>query len=151
MHCFTVSLFGHRFIEDLRRLDSQLVPWVKGLMQAKEHVVFLVGRNGEFDEYAASVIKRLQREVGAGKHELVLILPYAVSDLEYYDVYYDSVIIPESLCGAHPKAAIALKNRWMVEHSDLVIAYAERKRGGAYTALKYAEKLKKKTVNLCEM
>lgn len=41
-----------------------------------------------------------------------------------------------------------LKNQWMIEQSDLVIVYIERKEGGAYTAMKYAEKLNKKVINL---
>ncbi len=36
----------------------------------------------------------------------------------------------------------------MIEQSDLVIIYIERKEGGAYTAMKYAEKLNKKVINL---
>ncbi len=58
--------------------------------------------------------------------------------------YYDHILIPEGVYGAHHKAAITKKNRWMVEQSDLVIAYIERALGGAYTAMKYAEKQKKK-------
>ena len=36
----------------------------------------------------------------------------------------------------------------MIEHSNLVIVYLERNKGGAYTAMKYAEKLNKKVINL---
>ena len=77
-----------------------------------------------------------------------MVLPYTVADLEYYEKYYDSIIIPESLHGAHPKAAITLKNRWMIEQSDLVMIYVEREKGGAYAAMKYAEKLNKRIINL---
>ena len=76
------------------------------------------------------------------------MLPYAVTALEFYEKYYDSIIIPETVYGAHPKAAITLKNRWMIEQSDLVIVYVERNSGGAYKAMKYAEKLNKKLINL---
>ena len=36
----------------------------------------------------------------------------------------------------------------MVEKSDLVICYVERESGGAYSAIKYAKKLKKRVVNI---
>ena len=148
MDIFTVSLFGHREISNLRRLEELLYPIIKDLIKSKSYVSFLVGRNGEFDEYTASIIKLMQKELGKENNEINLVLPYKVADIEYYEKYYDSIIIPPSIQGAHPKQAITLKNRWMVEMSDLVIVYVERENGGAYAAMKYAEKLNKNVVNI---
>lgn len=147
MNVFTVALFGHRRIDNLQLLNDRLSPIIKELIQTRSHVVFLIGRNGEFDEYAASIIKILQKELGKENSDLVLVLPYTVADLKYYEKYYDQIIIPKNLYGAHPKSAITLKNRWMVEQSDLVIVFAKRK-GGAYTAMKYAEQQNKKIIHL---
>ena len=58
------------------------------------------------------------------------------------------MILPECIERMHPKAAIVKRNQWMIEQADLVILYAERKEGGAYTAQKYAEGLEKKIINL---
>ena len=148
MNIFTVSLFGHREIDDLRLLDAKLTPIIKELIQTKTYVSFLIGRNGEFDEYAASVIKITQKEVGKENNDITLVLPYTVAGLEYYEKYYDNIIIPESVYMAHPKSAISLKNRWMVEQSDLVITHVEREEGGAYNAMKYAKSLSKDIINL---
>ena len=148
MKAFTVSLFGHREIDTIRELENLLALTIKELMRAKSYVIFLVGRNGEFDEYAASVIKRVQKEVGKEKSEIILVLPYKVADVGYYEKYYDNIIIPDGIERAHPKAAITLKNRWIIKQSDLVIVYLKQNRGGAYTAAKYAEKLNKKVINL---
>ena len=148
MDFFTVSLFGHREIEDLRLLEYKLTPIIKGLIQTKSYVSFLIGRNGEFDEYAASVIKRIQKEEGRENNDINLVLPYTVANIEYYEKYYDNIIIPENVYSAHPKAAIAMKNRWMIEKSELVIVYVERNEGGAYKAMKYAEKQNKRIINL---
>ena len=148
MNVFTVSLFGHREIDDLRILENYLVPIIKELILTKPYVNFLVGRNGEFDEYAASVIKRVEKGVGKENNDMTLVLPYTVADVEYYEKYYDSIIIPESVYGSHPKSAITLKNRWMIERSDLVIVYVKRDKGGAYTAMKYAKKLNKRVINI---
>lgn len=150
MNVFTVSLFGHREIDDLRQVDALLFPLVKELLRSKPYVEFFIGRSGEFDEYAASVIKRVQNEIGKENSEIILVLPYTVADVEYYEKYYDGVIIPENACNAHPKSAIAIKNRWMIECSDLVIVYVKRNHGGAYTAMKYAERLHKNVWNLCD-
>ncbi|MBQ8849407.1 MAG: hypothetical protein IJ011_03620 [Clostridia bacterium] len=151
MNIYTVSFFGHRELHDLRRIDERLVPILKELIRTKEYVAFLVGRNGEFDEYVTSVIKRVQNEVGKDNNDMTLVLPYTVADLEYYEKYYDGIIIPDSVKGVYPKSAITLKNRWVVERSDLVIVNVERNNGGAYTAMKYAEKLNKQIINLCEL
>ena len=151
MNIFTVSLFGHREMNDLQRLDELLTPMIRDLIKKKTYVSFLIGRNGEFDEFSASVIKQIQKETGKENTDITLVLPYAVADLEYYENYYDSIVIPESVYGVHPKSAITFKNRWMIEKSDLVIVCVERKKGGAYAAMKYAEKLNKKIINIYEM
>ena len=150
MNVFTVSLFGHRKIDNLQQVDNALFPIIQELMRTREYVSFLVGRSGEFDEYAASVIKRVQKVVDKGNGEMTLVLPYTVADLEYYENYYDNIVIPDNIYGAHPKAAIALKNKWMIEQSSLVIVYVKYNGGGAYAAMKYAERLKKRIINLYE-
>ena len=150
MNMFTVSLFGHRKLDDLRHIDEKIIPILKELIRTKEYVAFLIGRNGEFDEYAASVIKRVQKELGSDNNDMTLVLPYSVADIEYYEKYYDNIIIPESVGSVHPKSAITLKNRWMIEQSNLVIVYVEHNNGGAYNALEYAKKQQKEIINLVE-
>ena len=39
----------------------------------------------------------------------------------------------------------------MIEKSDLVIVYVERQSGGAYAAMRYAEKLNKQIINLYDI
>ena len=151
MDRYTVSLFGHRTIDDLRKIDKILIPIIEELMRKLPHVIFLIGRNGEFDEYSASIIKSLQKKLGKEKGELVLVLPYGSPDLVYFKQYYDDVMIPDCLYGVHPKSSITLRNRWIVERSDLVIAFAERAYGGAYQAMKYAQKLSKNWINLSDL
>ena len=149
MEIFVVSLFGHREINDFKLLEERLTPIVKEMLKNKPYVSFMIGRNGEFDEFVASVIKGAQKISGQRNSDITLVLPYTVSDIKYYEEYYDNIIIPENVCKAHPKMAIALRNRWMIEHSDLVIFYVEREVGGAYMAMKYAEKMEKQIINLC--
>jgi hypothetical protein len=117
----------------------------------KEYVEFYIGRNGDFDEFAATVIKRVQKQLDRGNSALILTLPYTVKDIEYYEDYYDEIVIPDAIGRAHPKAAITLRNRWMVDTADLVIAYIEHEQGGAYAAVRYAEKNNKKVVYLTKL
>ena len=46
------------------------------------------------------------------------------------------------------KAAITERNRWMVENCDLLIAHLVHERGGAWTAIRMAEKTKKTIVKI---
>ncbi len=85
---------------------------------------------------------------------LALVLPYMSNrlntDKEYYEYYYDEIIITEDLCGVHYKAAIQKRNRWMVDNADCLIAYLFRDYGGAYETVKYAKKQGKPVINLAE-
>lgn len=151
MNIYTVSLFGHREIESLRELENRLVPIITELLRTKSYVSFLIGRNGEFDEFAASVIKSVRKRLGFENCDLTLVLPYEVSGISDYEKYYDGILIPDMMYGIYPRAAITFRNRWMIERSDLVITYVERAKGGAYTASKYAERLGKRVINLCNL
>lgn len=124
---------------------------LKSLINAKPFVEIYIGRNGEFDIFAASVIKRVQRATGKHNNELICVLPYHLKDIEYYVKYYDNVIISDFVSKTYPKGAINKRNRWMVEQADLFICYVEQKEGGAYNAMKYANKLGKQIINLAEM
>ena len=148
MNDIKVALFGHREIDDLIKLEELLSIEVEKMILKEYYVNFLIGRSGEFDEYAASVIKRVQKRHGKDNNELTLVLPYTVKDIEYYEKYYDNIIIPECVQGAHPKSAISLRNRWIVDFADVVIVYVEREYGGAFDAMKYAKKIGKPVVNL---
>ena len=89
-----------------------------------------------------------QTNLGKENSDLTLVLPYRVADMEYYKNYYDNIVIPDTLCNAHPKSAITLRNRWMVEHSDLLIFFIEHNKGGTYQAWKYAKRIGKPTLRL---
>ena len=51
---------------------------------------------------------------------------------------------------AHYKAAISLRNRWMIKKSDCVVVNVQKNTGGAYAAMKYARECGKKVINLAE-
>ena len=144
-------MFGHRDFDKHLLLDKYLPIVLRKIIESKDFVEVFVGRNGEFDIYAASVFKRLQRDVGRESCEIICVLPYTYKDIDLFARYYDSVIIPECLSDAYPSSAITKRNKWMVENSDLIICYVENKCGGAYTALKYAERLGKRIINLAEI
>ena len=152
MKIYRVAFVGHRRIYNIREIEEKLVPILKELILTKKYVEFYIGRNGDFDEFVASVIKRVQKQLDRDNNVMILTLPYTVKDIEYYENYYDEIVIPDAIGKVHPKAAITLRNRWMAENCDLVICYIEREEGGAYAAVNYAKKQGKDILQLsnCE-
>lgn len=64
-------------------------------------------------------------------------------------LFYKIEICAES-SEARPKSAIQVRNRSIFDRSDLVICCVQHKSGGAYAAIRYAEKQGKKIVNLAD-
>lgn len=148
---YRVALFGHRDFGEHKMIEDQLYLLLKDMVRSNPFVEIYIGRNGEFDIFAATIVKRVQNAVGKDNNELICVLPYPERNMEYYGEYYDNVMIPECIGKACPKGSITRRNRWMVEQADLLVCYVERKNGGAYTALTYAKKLGKQIINLAEL
>lgn len=124
------------------------------IITQKEYVEFLIGRAGEFDLLAASVIRRAIKNYGCGNTSLILVLPYMKAEyrdnkLEYLN-YYDEIEVCAESSKTHYKSAIQVRNRSMVDRSDLVICCIQRNSGGAYKTVQYAEKKNCRIVNLAE-
>lgn len=110
----------------------------------------MVGRNGEFDNMFSNTIRALKNVYPNIK--LVLVEPYFSNGLnkykEYFEIMYDSIIVPDELANVYHKRVITARNHWMVDNSDLVIAYVERRSGGAYNAMRYAKEKDKLIINI---
>ena len=55
-HTYRIALFGHRDFCPRRAVDEQVCFLLKELIRIKPFVEIYVGRNGEFDIYAATVV-----------------------------------------------------------------------------------------------
>ena len=152
MDIYTVSLFGHRHIEQGALVEERLESLLYDLITGKEYVEFLIGRDGEFDLLASSVIKRCIKKYGRGNTSLVLVLPYMRAEYRDNEAafldYYDEVEICEESARAHFKAAIQIRNRRMVDRSDLVVCCIQHQSGGAYRTVQYAQRLGKRVVEV---
>lgn len=153
MDIYTVAFFGHRELPNMFELEEKLTSILRELIAAKEYVEFLVGRDGDFDQLAASTVKSVIRNYGNGNASLILILPYERAEYrdnrESFESYYDEVQICYESTQAHPKAAIEVRNRMMIDRSNLVICAVEHG-GGADKAMWYALRQGKKVINLIE-
>ena len=64
MKPYFVSLFGHRAVRAHRTIEERLTQLLRELARTKEYVEIYIGRSGEFDTFAASVVKCVMREYG---------------------------------------------------------------------------------------
>ena len=143
MTIYTVCFFGHRYIDDPFGVDSQIYELVCNLIHDKEYVDFLIGRDGEFDQLVSSAIIRAKRNIFDANSSHIWIMPYIKAEYtknsEDYDKYYDEVEICERSARCHPKAAITIRNQYMIRRSNLCVFYINHNHGGAFNALQYAK------------
>ena len=135
MNIYTVSFFGHRYIVRGTEIENRLDNLLHELITQKEYVDFLIGRDGEFDIIASAAIKRATNKLAYGNTHFMLVLPYMKvkyrdNEKEYLD-YYDEVEVCAESSEAHPKSAIQVCNRSMVDRADLVVCCIQHKSGGA--------------------
>ena len=154
MNVFTVSFFGHRRIDNPFVIEKVLEKIIQKLLLTKEYVEFLVGRDGEFDQIVSSTIRKYKKRIRDDNSALVLVLPYITA--EYRDneksfcEYYDEIEICQASSEAYFKRAHQIRNRWMIDRSNLSVFCVEHCRGGAYQTMQYANETKMRYVNIAQ-
>ena len=74
----------------------------------------------------------------------------AYDNEQSYMSYYDEGELCSESSAAHYKSAIQVRNRSMVDRSDLVVCCIQRKSGGAYKTVQYALQQGKQVRNLSD-
>lgn len=117
--------------------------------------IFLVGRDGDFDQIVSSTILRVKKHVFDANSSLIWVLPYETAEyrnnIASFGEYYDEVEICQESASGHFKSAIQKRNRHMVDRADLLVCYVEHESGGAYQTMQYAVKTGKKIINIHEL
>ena len=152
---YSVSFFGPRVVNTPRQIEQKLDKLIRSLLSEQEYVEFLVGRNGEFDQLASSAIRRAKRAFRDDNSAHVLVLPYSVAEYrnneDSFRDYYDEIEICQNSAEAHYKSAIQIRNRQMIDRSDLIVCCIEHNSGGAYQTIQYARNQKKEIINLADL
>ena len=151
---YTVSFFGHRYLTNVFLIEQRLDSIVLELIRTKDFVEFLVGRDGEFDQLVASTVRRCKKAIRDDNNALTLVLPYETAEFrnneQSFCEYYDEMEICEASAKAHYRSAHQIRNRTMVDRSDLVVFCVDHNSGGAYKTMQYAKKMKANSVNLAD-
>lgn len=152
LNIYTVAFFGHRYIDNPFLIEERLEEQIYKLLSEHEYVDFLIGRNGDFDQYVSSTVLRVRKRYRDDNSSLILMLPYPTAEYlnneESFHNYYTEVEISYAASKAHPKSAIQICNREMVDRADLVICAIEKETGGAWQTVQYAMKQEKPVINL---
>lgn len=143
--CFS----GHRMAP--HSLLEEITLAIEDLVRDSDAVEFYSGGMGDFDKLCEQAVRDTKKRFPEKDIRLSLVLPsyrYAPQKehLMYMKKLFDDIFVCDASDGAHYKAMIGKRNRFMVEKSDVIIAYVRHENGGAYATLKYARKQNLKIV-----
>lgn len=145
MREYAVSFFGHRRIDNASAVEKQLETIVCDLLTCQGYITFFVGRDGDFDLLAASVIHRCQRQIRSNNSALVWVMPYVTADYRAnetaYQSYYHEIEVSSAAQQVHFKRAYQARNQEMVDRSDLCLFCIQHDHGGAWKTMKYAQQI----------
>lgn len=128
------TFFGHRDSPD--SIFPMLQNSIEGLILSQSVNKFYVGNQGRFD----SLVLKALRELKTTHPEIsyYVVLDYLPEKQMTYEP--EITLFPEGLETVPRRFAITHRNRWMVDHSDFVIAALSRDFGGAADAVRYAKR-----------
>ena len=141
MEAKTCFFIGHREAPD------SLLPAIAA--EVERHIIeygvkdFIVGKYGRFDTLAAKCVKAAKKR--HPEVTLALLLPYHPHDRPTpTPPGFDSTFYPPGMETVPKRAAIIRANRYMVDHSGYLIAYAWHPASNARDLVEYAQKREKR-------
>jgi len=135
----TCFFIGHREAPDslLPILDAE----VERHITEFNVMDFVVGRYGRFDSMAARCVKAAKKR--HPEVTLTLLLPHHPYDQPITTPSgYDATFYPPGMETVPKRAAIVRANRYMVDHSDFLIAYVWHPASNARELVEYAKRRK---------
>ena len=136
-----VTFCGHREIVNREELYDKLKAVILELI-AEGADSFYLGGYGAFDSLANEVLRELKDRCNI---HTTLVLPYL--DRDYATDMYDDTVYPP-IENVPRRFAISRRNEWMVDQSDVVVAYVNNGWGGAAATLRYALRKKKRILSI---
>lgn len=133
-----ITFCGHSKIDEFEKLELWLYDVVERLAENAD-TTFYLGGYGDFDLLAKRVVWSLKSKYPNIKSTLVI--PYL--NRKYDTNNYDDTLYPP-LENVPLKFAISKRNEWMIEQSDVLIAYVKNNFGGASKTLNFAKRKNKK-------
>ena len=121
----TVTFFGHK--DTPKETEPTLWATLINLIENHNAIKFYVGNNGNFDSVVLRQLEDLS-EIYPIKYNVVLAyLPVQ----KYENENLKNTILPEGIETVPKRFAISYRNKWMIDHSDIVVTYVTHNFGGA--------------------
>ena len=136
------TFFGHR--DTPPEIKPLLREVLLDLIQHQGVKQFYVGNQGNFDAMALRLLKEFEKPYSITYDVVLAYLPKKTEP--FFEAYY--TILPEGIETVPPRFAIEYRNKWMIEHSDIVVTYVTRNFGGAAKFKKIAKRKEKTVVEL---
>ena len=144
-----IAFFGHS--NYLRRSEDKRV--ILDILESKLHCSpcdFYLGEYGGFDNLAYECARSYKDRSPTSK--LIFVTPYLSESyqknhLAYQEKRFDLILYPE-IEKLPLKFAITYRNKWIVEHADIIITYVTHRYGGAYKMYEYAKRRGKEPLNI---
>ena len=138
----TCTFFGHRGTPpEIKNLLRQVI---SELIEKQGVKRFFVGNQGNFDAMTRSLLAEFE-QTHLIRYEIVLAY---LPKKEGLHSAADHTILPEGIETVPPRFAIEYRNKWMIDHSDLVVTYVTRSFGGAAKFRDLAKKKGKIVIDL---
>ncbi len=146
-----ITFCGHADFQKTETYERELLAILDAIIGDGSAELYL-GGYGLFDAFAFECGKKYRKS--HPKAALVFVTPYLKESelhrcLESRQNEYDAVVYPP-LESVPPRFAILLRNRFMTDQADCVIAFVAHHWGGAYQTYIYARKKGKLILNLAE-
>ena len=132
-----ITFCGHSEISTSESLRKWLQNTVSELIRQGADTFYL-GDYGDFDRLSASVV----REMKTIHPQIISVLVIPYLDRKVNTEEYDCTTYPP-LELVPRRFAISKRNEWMIDQSDVVVAYVTHDWGGAAATLSYAVRKKK--------
>ena len=126
------TFFGHGDCPETKY--SNILQAIQNLITEKNIITFYVGTQGNFDSLVYRALCNLRADFP--QIRIYRVLAYLPKD---NSLISDSILL-EGIELIHSRYAISWRNRWMIEHSDYVIAYITHNYGGAARFVNEAER-----------
>lgn len=134
------TFFGHRDCPE--NIKPKINAAVVDLIENHGVTMFYVGNQGNFDRMVRSVLKEVTTAYPQVGYAVVLAYMPSAKAANLCEDLSDTML-PEGIETVPKRYAIPWRNRWMINHTDYVVAYTLHPYGGAAKFVALARKNKK--------
>lgn len=147
------AFFGHRDTPTTIELENKLEQTVRDLI-AQGVDEFWVCNEGNFDWLSRLVMRRIKEQFGYCVNVCYISAynpnKYSKIRQEWLEERYDDIIYTDEIAIGPQKLAIKRRNNYIADNADFIICYLTQDYGGAYEAVKRAEKNNTQIINVAK-